>query len=331
MAAGTVIVIWLLASELSSTSTAAMANAAREALGTEAEVRVQAAPDPDGMRLADVHDAAGAVRVSWDSAEHRRARLLVYLPKYERWVDRELSFAVEDPELERGRTLGFLVASIFLDAGAVPRANAPSTPPAPEPPTPPPAPGAVPERASPPAATPSATHAADTAVPLARSALAAAVTVAGPGTGTAFGAWLSGSRGLGGGVWLGLAVQARLGEVATAHASSRFLAAGMHCKWQFWSPSYNSWLGVRLQASLAQLSLAHFSAEHAGIARRQRLLPSFELALSSGYGLSAASSLVLDAGAEILGGKTEVYVADQRVATWGRLAAVARLGLETTF
>jgi hypothetical protein len=53
--------------------------------------------------------------------------------------------------------------------------------------------------------------------------------------------------------------------------------------------------------------------------------------MSSGYGLGATSALLFDVGAEMLGGKTEIYVRERRVATWLPLAAVARLGLETSF
>lgn len=330
MAAGPIIVIWMLAPELSTSSTEAMTAAAREALGREAEVRVEAAPDPDGMRLADVGAAAGAVRVSWDSAEHRRARLLAYLPRYQRWVDRELSFTAEDPESERGRTVGFLVASIFLDAGAVQRPSAARANEQPQPtkdaPSPPSAPQRATEHES--ASRPSGAH---DGTPGPDAALSAAVIVAGPGTGSAFGGWLSGARRIGGAIWLGVAVQARLGDVDDAQASSRFLSAGLHSSWRFWSPAHNSWLGVRATAALAQVSLAHFSAEDAATVRRQRLLPAFELTMSSGYGLGATSALLFDVGAEMLGGKTEIYVHERRVATWLPLAVVARLGLETSF
>jgi hypothetical protein len=335
VAAAPIIVIWMLASELSTAGTVAMTNAAREALGKDAELRVQAAPDPEGMRLSDVGTAAGTVRVSWDSSEHRRARLLVYLPASERWLDRELSFKADDPEVERGRALGFVVASIFLDAGAVPRPNSGSES------------ARAPTRASQKSAqaanagtrrasapstslSPSPPPSGPDTSP-ANAALTAAATIVGPGTATAFGAWLSGSRWIAGGLWLGVAGQARLGEIPEARASSRFLAAGVNATWQFWHLSQNSWLGVRGSAAVAQLALSHFSSDDAVTVRRARVLPVFELALHAGYRLGVASALVLDFGAEMVPGSTDIYVRNERVASWSPFVGVVRLGVQTSF
>ncbi|HET9931016.1 MAG TPA: hypothetical protein VFQ35_10025, partial [Polyangiaceae bacterium] len=78
MKAAALVVIWTLASELSSPATNAMTGAASEALGPDTELRLEASPDPEGIRLADVGNASAVVRLTWDESEHRRARITCF-------------------------------------------------------------------------------------------------------------------------------------------------------------------------------------------------------------------------------------------------------------
>jgi hypothetical protein len=314
------VVIWTLASELSSPSTVAMSRATHDALGATSEVRTEAAPPGDGLRPQSLAQVSGWVRVSWDSAEHRRARLLCYLPALDRWIDREVAFSPSDPESERGRTLGFLVASIFIDAGVVPpsseRGVRVSPPPA-APSTPPPTIEDEPSEPSKPRLT----------------SLGAAAEVTGPGTATGFGAWLAVERSvLGSELWLGGAARARFGSVSEAQATSRLLALGFQATWLAWTPSSKSRVGVRGGASVAQLSMAHLSDDDAGVPEAQsRFLAVFELVLHSRYHFAPASALAVDLGAQVLSGKTEIYVHQRRVGTWPHAVPVLRLGVESTF
>lgn len=330
--AGPFIVIWMVASELSTPTTAAMTQAAHDALGPATEVRAEAAPDSEGMRLADVGDAAGAVRISWDVQEHRRARLICYTPRGQRWVDREVTFAADDPEGERGRTLGFLLASVFLDAGAVPRAA---------------------ERAeakaepAPPVEHPAAVKASDEVIndssgsvvkkksaadsPPSMSVGAAAQAVA-PGAATAFGAWLGVEHSVvARTLWIGGSGQARLGSIPEAQATSRFLAVGAHATWVMWSPFEVSRLGLRGSASLAQISVARSAPGQSAPERQSRFLPAFELVLRGGYDFAASSGLILDLGAEFLAGNTDIVVDGETLAEWSPVIGVARVGVQTSF
>lgn len=297
-----------------------MTNATHDALGPDSVVRAEPAPEADAAR-PPAHGASGVVRVSWDEAEHRRARVSCYLPALDRWVEREIVFAPTDPELERGRTLGFLVASIFIDAGVVERA---------------PEPAKEKERAA--ANAPSESRAPSQAVPAStepasKASLGVAAQVAGPGMATGFGAWLGLERSVAGSaLWLGGAGQARFGSVSEAQASSRFLALGLQATWLFWMPSPKSWLGVRGSASAAQLSMAHLSDDDGGEPDRQsRFLAVFEAVLHAGYHFSAASALAGDVGAEFLSGKTAIWVHQRQVGSWPQLVPVLRLGVKSTF
>jgi hypothetical protein len=281
-------------------------------------VRAEPAPEDAGLRRPTASKASGIVRVSWDEAEHRRAHLLCYLPALDRSVERDIVFAPSDPELERGRTLGFLVASIFIDAGVV----APPEQPKPEEPKRAGRTSASPEPESKPAASESRS----------RSALGAAAQIAGPGTATGFGAWVGLERSLGGSqLWLGGAAQARFGSVPEAQASSRFLALGLQATWLFWIPSPKAWLGARGSASLAQLAVAHLSEDAGEPERQSRILSASELVLHTGYHFSATSALAGDLGAEFLSGKTEIFVKQRLVATWPHLVPVLRLGVKSNF
>jgi hypothetical protein len=319
VAARALIVIWTLASELPSPGTAAMTNATHDALGPESEVRAEAALEGDAMSFAKAEHASGVVRVSWDSDDHRRARVLCYLPGLERVIDREVVFAASDPELERGRTLGFLVASIFIDAGVVaPPADAldPSRPT-----------GATPAKES------FESKPLEGAASSSRWAIGAAAQLAGPGTPTGFGAWLGLERSLGKlPFWLGGSFQARFGTVAEAQASSRFLALGLHATWLFLQPSVRSWVGVRGGASLAQLSIARLSdSDAAEPERRSRFLGAFELMLHTGYDFTPGSALAVDVGGELLSGKTRIFLRQREVAKWPLLVPTLRVGVNSTF
>lgn len=321
MAARALVVIWTLASELSSPGTVAMRNATHDALGPDSVVRAEPLPDTDSPPPQALK-ASGVVRVTWDEGEHRRARVSCYLPALDRWVEREVVFAPSDPEFERGRTLGFLVASIFIDAGVVERAPEPVRE------KERPVMTAAPKSSSEPPQAVSASSDSDS-----KAALGAAAQIAGPGAATGFGAWLGLERQLRGStLWIGGAGQARFGSIPEAQASSRFLALGLQATWLAWLPSPKSWLGIRGSASVAQLSVAHLSDDDAGEPDRQsRLLAAFELVLHTGYQFSTASALAGDVGAEFLSGKTAIWVHQRQVAAWPQFVPVLRLGVKSTF
>jgi hypothetical protein len=318
VAAPALIVIWMLASELPSPGTVAMTNATHDALGPDSEVRAEPAPEGDLLSVAKLAHASGVVRVTWDAEEHRRARVLCYVPTLERWIDREVLFSVSDPEPERGRTLGFLVASIFIDAGVV------ALPPSP-------APSAKPEVARESAS--AETSEAPRARSKSRSALGAAAQFTGPGTATAFGAWLALERSLGSApFWLGGSFQARFGSVPEAQATSRFLALGLQATWLPWQPFASSWVGVRTAVLAAQLSLAHLSDDDAGDPeRKSRFLATFERVGHGRYDFTPGSALTVDLGAEFSSGKTNVFLRQRQVATWPLLVPTLRVGVNSTF
>lgn len=293
-----------------------MTSAASEALGPETELRVEPAPDPDGMRLADVGKANAVVRLTWDEAEHRRARILCYFRKSQRWVDREVVFDASDPERERGRTLGFLVASMLINANSpAGDSTEPDEPRSPSREAP--RDNAVTENgARAPQQLPSTT-------------LVAAAELASAGAATGYGFWLGAERAIfRQALWFGGSAHARFGFIDKAEANSRLLGLGLHLNWVTVRAG-PLWLGARVGGSLAQLSATRLVGD--ATESQNRVLPSAEILAHTGYRFSAGSALSAQLGGEFLSGVTRISVGENEVATWPWAALVVRAGIESAF
>ncbi len=97
---------------------------AHEVLGPNVTVRVEMLGGSGNSRvIADEHPTSAYAWVAWDVTDPRVAHLRCYIPDDNRWVQRDVSFTDLDPENERGRTLGFVIGSIFVAASAPQPAN----------------------------------------------------------------------------------------------------------------------------------------------------------------------------------------------------------------
>jgi len=138
-----VLAILVAAGEAGSPVTAAMTNAATEVVGSAGGVRVVEAgglSDSEALRVERQLSTRVVVQLAWGDARHLRARLRLHAALTDRWVDRELTFAEADTPAERGRALGFAMASM-LPEGDPSLALATSDEPRQEAPGPGPAPG----------------------------------------------------------------------------------------------------------------------------------------------------------------------------------------------
>ena len=198
-------------------STPAMEQALRGALGRDVPVAVrtagEGASDESLVATASSEHAALLVVVVW-SERPRRATLRVVKPSEGRWTDREIRFDNGDVATERGRTVGFALASMVPEEALSPPERAPAPPPAP-PATP--APGRSSAEAPAPPYLPGTN-------PLALEASALAVTAPG-GYGGGIGGALAVRVPLGGAFAVRGAVSLRGGErratVATTRRRSR--------------------------------------------------------------------------------------------------------------
>jgi hypothetical protein len=300
MATPSVVAVLLLGTGLGSPGVEELRSSAQQALGPDTEVRVAIVTetsDPSAPR-----GAAGVVRLSFGpDAQH--VRLGCYLPRLRRWVERDLWFDADDPETERGRTLGFLVASMVVDQGALPR---PALTPIPEP----------------------RRHAAgDQSAKAPGTSVAVGVEAAGPGTGSGFGAYAGLERmAL---PWLGIggAAHARFGSIQEAQASTRLLALGPELSLR---PIQirRAWLGVRANLTLSYLWVSHLSEDDERPDSQVRWLPGAELAAHCGFQVAPAVAIFADAGATGLLGETEFEVRHRVVAVWPWLSGLVRLGIQ---
>lgn len=121
MADPVTLIVLVAAGDAGDATTRAMAKATREALGASAHVVVrEAAGDPsDGEAIAAERvDAPDAVaELSWTDSHHRQASVRVHVARSARWFDRTIRFSPTDADTERGRTLGFAIASILPEGG----------------------------------------------------------------------------------------------------------------------------------------------------------------------------------------------------------------------
>jgi hypothetical protein len=133
-----------------------MVGATQDVLGARAHVAiVEVAGEPTDAAALETETrehANAVVELSWPDARHQRALLKLHLAASGatgRWVERTIGFAPSDVETERGRTLGFAIASILPPDEPPPDVGAAA-----------PASGANPEGASAPTSTPPAGAAA---------------------------------------------------------------------------------------------------------------------------------------------------------------------------
>ncbi len=125
------LVVFLIASD--DATAGALARAAQDALGPQATIVVRAAAAPpsdeDAQATARTQRASACAVVSWQDAARLHARVHLQLEPSGPWTDRELVFEPADAAGEKGRALGFALASMLP-----PRAGAPpQVEPAPEP------------------------------------------------------------------------------------------------------------------------------------------------------------------------------------------------------
>ena len=113
----------------------AFAQAARRVLGGDAKIQTRVASEdpPDEQSANDANGVDGVVELSF-ATEASKARVHCYLSKEHRWVDREISFgerrgSLLRETLERGRLLGFAVATMLTgDAEAETTSDTAPTP-----------------------------------------------------------------------------------------------------------------------------------------------------------------------------------------------------------
>src|ERR1019366_5720802 len=142
MAGVLTLIIFVASGDSDDSTSRSMLRATRSALGAQSHVELRGARDPASVAQAleggGPAPADAVVEVTWTESGHRQATLRVHVSRSDRWVDRSIGFHASDVDAERGRTIGFAVASMIPEASGGPASDAePPLPPVVSPPVPP--------------------------------------------------------------------------------------------------------------------------------------------------------------------------------------------------
>lgn len=333
------VLVILLGSSPDPTTDGMMA-AARRALGPDAVVLADTSPaatDSEALAIGARVRARAVARVSWADGS---ARLHVHVAPSNEWADDELTFLPQDVPSERGRTVGYTLATMVqrLEREQA-RENEPGGANEPT------GRGALPAAA--PSAPPSESVARATAAPPERDATidvprerppspsshAPSLDVIAFGTG-ALGGGATSAGGAGGVRWwpassfgLRAALGARAGSIVEANATTTtlFAAAG---------PGYRVPIGRALELG----ARADFVVLQHAATRRQlvetthaRWLTAVDLMIEGGWSLGPHAGLIAAVGAEIAFGTTSVSIAGVPVADIPPARGIAELGVRFRF
>jgi hypothetical protein len=130
MSATAVLAVIVAVGEAHTPVTEALIGAAKEAVGSAASVHVTEASnqtDRAVLRVEAALDALAAVSLVWDDDQHLHARTRLHVARSDRWTNRDIAFEAADKPFERGRALGFTIASMLPEAGADIEINLPES------------------------------------------------------------------------------------------------------------------------------------------------------------------------------------------------------------
>jgi hypothetical protein len=305
-----VIVLLLVArGDMQQPAMAALTRAAETVLGPQSHIvfheQAKALGDDEAIALADQMRASMVVTVTW-SSDQSRAHVHVHFAERSGWLERDVSFSPHDPPTERGRTLGFEIATMVPDM-------APSQAPAP------PAPALSPAKPEERPLVPVAAHPTQWAVDLNGTG-----AVGGDATGYGIGAgarWAFMSS-----VFVRAGGAVRFGRVLPADATSTT-----------WVPAIGvGYLPevvpsrVRIGARVDGLALFTELSREAPAEARGRWTPGVDV-LAEVEVAASPVAVGLAAGAEYVWGSTNVRIGDTDAATLPRLRLLTELGLRLRF
>jgi hypothetical protein len=362
MAGALTLIILVAVGDGSGGTARSMLRATRGALGLLSHVELREVRDPasDAQAVAAEQraHADAVVELTWVDPAHHAARVRVHLARTGRWVDRTIGFQASDVEAERGRTIGFAVASMFPEelapAEPEPPAPVPSPPPAPPPPAPPPPALPAPPPALPPPVPPPAEPVAgavsageggssrDAAVasshapagdPRRLEAVDLDVLAIGAAGGDdeSVGAVLAAQWFFLRPVALRIGGGARAGNIPAAEATTVTLVGNAGLVVHFLRATPRQRLGLWLRADYvaSRLSVTHLQDTHP--ATLDRWVSGADAVVGVDWRFTPEVGLVAGVGGEDLFSKTYVQVAGVPVASLPPLRAVAEAGFRLRF
>jgi hypothetical protein len=317
------VVILVSAGEASHPATVGAAAAAREILGTDLDLEVremEVVPNDDrALSLGTTLHASAIVALAWDVPSHRQVRIRFHLDRRPGFSERLIVFQEGDDVAERGRTVGYAVASMMTAQPAEPT----------QPPTPPPRP-----ESNPPPVRPvlRPDFAPNTRTQGAIDVVAAsAMGLDGPAGG--WGGSLSGRWYFVAPFAARLGASARGGQVTVAQATSLLVHVAAGVAWVPWPATRTRpfELGARLDALLMREQLTHFSDDDPEPVPAMRWLPGADAALEGSWQFSPNAGFLGSFGTELAFGTTDVTLHQAKVTSIPPLRLVLQAGVRATF
>lgn len=311
----------------------AFQRAVQRVLGPDAHVQTDlvAEDPPDAEALARAPDADGVVELSFTPGG-QKARLHCYVAREKRWLDREISFgeshgSARNEVSERGRLLGFAVATMYAaesesESEPAPEAAPPSAAVAPVKPV---------EKASSVAGGDRGSHRPG---PRSRGRAAEFGAIISSGLGgpaSGIGASAGFRLGLVGPLWGRLFIGGRAGNVPAAQASTRTVLLGGGLVVGLLPQTSPFELGLRADAFASYFDASHLSEDDLEPDLRSRWQAGADLVAEGGFRFTPNAGVFLGAGLEAMLGKTEIYTHRSRVAVIPPFRAIAELGFRTRF
>jgi hypothetical protein len=270
-------------------------------------VEVAMLSDAEALRVESALATRATVQLEWRDPAKQNAHLRLHAARTDRWIDRDIAFAAEDTPVERGRTLGFAIASMLPEGDPSLRFELRDEP---APPPPPPSRNAA--------------------------ALAATATAGLGGPASGWGGVATVERFFGDSTSLDVSVAGRLGRIAELGARELTTSAGVGGAWWPVAPTASrSWgVALRVEALLLYHAVSHARAGGA-VQWKGDLLPGADLKVEGTYRLVPAFEVVAGVGAEVAFGTIDVTVtpppAGDGLATIPSLRALAALGIRARF
>jgi hypothetical protein len=286
----------------------AMVNTAAEALSPVAKVELRELPvpsDDEALRIEDDLGARAVVKLVWMDTAHEEVRIRLHVARTGHWTERHINFAPADTLTERGRALGFAIASMLPEA----------------------APELVPDTFG----------VAAEPEPLSRWGLTLAAALGGGVGGPAAGVggalaleWFA-TRALS----LRLIGGARDGSLSGQNLSGTDVAifGGAGAAWWPIPPDIDHRFGLGVRADLLVLDHILSRDSTSGAEQHSAMLPGADLLLEASYLFGNSAEVVASAGAEVAFGTVEADVGatGNKAATVPPLRLVGALGVRLRF
>ncbi len=293
--------------------------------------------DAEAMALGPHSD--GIVQLRW-SADGHEVSLRAYFSRDERWVERRVAFKADDPEYDRGRLVGFVVASMFVGLVEADEQQDPA---------PPEAPLANDTKVEEELGPATSAQRAVVEAPLRRSGpdpiidgtrimrgrhaleFSGIATKGFSDNADTWGARVAVNWKLQDWLYLRPTVAVRVGEMPEAEATSNSGLLGLGLGLPL-LPS-RSGLNVELRATVVGgwLAVTHFSGDDPKPVRQVREQVGAELLATLRFGMTDTVGMFASAGAEAMVGRTDVYTDGQLVSRIPRTRGLVELGVRTEF